>query len=305
MDQAGNPALPGDTSQVYAVVVNWNRPADTITCLESLASQQNVHLHVLVVDNGSTDGSAAQIQAAFPEVEMVRSPENLGYGPGANLGIRRALQAGAEYILLLNNDATIAQDALSQLLKYDQDGVGILAPLIYYAAPPDRIWSAGGDTHPLTLEKSSPYRNKTDPGGWPETIARDFIPGTAILVPGRVFEEIGIFDEQFRMYYDDADFCERIRRAGLSILVIPQAKAWHQVSASSGGSDSPNERYWMARSSVSFFRKFAAPWQWIAIIPYRLGSAFRTSFRLLRRGAYPAIAAYWRGLYDGLRRRPT
>lgn len=130
---------------------------------------------------------------------------------------------------------------------------------------------------------------------------KDFVTGCCMLVPTSVFTSIGLFDERFRMYYDDADFCHRVRLGGFRILLVKDAKAWHRVAASSSGKDTPNERYWMAKSSVLFFRKHATRLQSLLIFPYRTGSAIKTIFGLLIKGKMKSARAYLTGLWDGLR----
>jgi GT2 family glycosyltransferase len=112
--------------------------------------------------------------------------------------------------------------------------------------------------------------------------------------------EVGLFDERFFMYYEDFDLSLRAHQAGFKILLSPQAKVWHKVAVSSGGSDSPNERYWMARSSVLFFHKHVRGLRWLIVLPYRTGSAVKTVLRLMLRGRAESALAYLRGLRDGL-----
>jgi GT2 family glycosyltransferase len=171
--------------------------------------------------------------------------------------------------------------------------------MIYHAQPPDKIWSIGGNERQLLFEVTQYAQGEKDSGGWPTLIERDFVTGCCFLASRQTFEQIGLFDDNFSMYYEDLDFSRRVRSAGLRILVIPKAKAWHNVASSSGGRDTPNERYWMARSSVLFFRKHGRNWRMPLILFWRLGSAIRTSWRLYRSGNSAAIAAYWRGLKDG------
>jgi GT2 family glycosyltransferase len=107
-------------------------------------------------------------------------------------------------------------------------------------------------------------------------------------------------DEDFFVYHEEHDYCYRVGRAGYHLLLEPRAKVWHKVSLSSGGSDSSGARYWMAKNIWFFFRKHAAWWQWFFIIPWRAGSAFKTTVRLSRQRHWKALRAYWRGLRDGL-----
>ncbi|UCG25242.1 MAG: hypothetical protein JSW55_04375, partial [Chloroflexota bacterium] len=115
-----------------------------------------------------------------------------------------------------------------------------------------------------------------------------------------VFEQIDLYDERFFLYYEDADYSLRASRAGIGAAVATMARMWHSVSKSSGGSDTPRERYWMARSSVLYFYKNARMWQWPVIIVWRTLSAMRTSLRLLTKWRLDSLSAYWRGLRDGI-----
>lgn len=288
---------------IYAVTLNWNRPADTIACLQSLSTQTAEALHLVVVDNGSTDDSIAQIRASFPQIDLIVNSQNKGFACGMNVGIRHALAQGAEAVFVLNNDTILAEDAVVQLMAQCRPGVGLVAPLIYYADPDDVIWSVGGKIHPWTLEVTGDQRDVRDDGQFTAVQSRDFVPGCGMLLTRSALQNVGLFDEKFFMYYEDSDLCLRLRRAGYEILVTPHARMWHKVASSSGGSDSPNERYWMARSSMRYFSKHAHWYQIPIILFWRMGSAIRTSYRLLRRNQHEAFRAYWRGLWAGFRDR--
>jgi GT2 family glycosyltransferase len=121
-----------------------------------------------------------------------------------------------------------------------------------------------------------------------------------MLIKRVVFEQIGFFDERFFMYYEDSDFSLRVRKAGFRMLIVPKARMWHSVSQSSQGSNSPNERYWMGRSSVLFFRKHIHDWRWFLIIPWRVGSTMKTTFQLLRRQKSASAKAYLKGTWEGM-----
>jgi GT2 family glycosyltransferase len=299
---------PGFQSQqstplVYVVTVNWNRVADTLDCLSSIYNSTYSNLRVLVVDNGSSDGSPEKITQGFPMVEQIINPENLGFARGYNIGMKHAVDSGAEYVFIINNDATVAPDAITHLVQSSSPKNGILAPLVKYAEHPNMIWSSGGLTRSWTLEKHDPLYEKQDTGDWDHTLSRDFVTGCAMLLPSTTLTNVGYFDENFHMYYEDMDLCRRVRNAGLEIFVIPSAKVWHKIARSSGGLDTPNERYWMARSSVRFFRKHAESIQKPVIIFWRSLSALRTSIRLLTNNRSDALKAYWSGLRDGLREK--
>ena len=289
-----------NTPLIYAVTLNWNRGEDTLACVESLSKSTYPNLKILVVDNGSTDGSPQMLRERMPQVEQLVNTENLGFARGINSGLRFALEAAAEYIFILNNDTCVAEDCLSRLAENIRAENALAAPLIYYASQPEVVWSAGAKMNRWNLEIVDKWIGKPDPGNWPASLEQDFITGCGILFSRRTLEQVGLFDEGFRMYYEDADLSLRMRRAGVSIQVIPAAKMWHKVAMSSGGRDTPNERYWMARSSIRYFRKHARGIQIPIILFWRTGSAILTTFRLLSANKRPALQAYWRGLRDGL-----
>lgn len=286
--------------KVYIITLNWNRRDDTLAFLASCRELAYATYSTLLVDNGSTDDTLAAAAAAFPEVMQLANGANLGFAAGMNAGIRLAVAAGADYLLLANNDTTADPAMLAWLVTTaERHGAAITAPAIYYYDRPERIWWLGGRARPLLLEVR-PYH--APPRG-PAPFAVDFVTGCCMLISRACLEQVGLFDEGFFMYYEDADYCLRTRRAGLPILVEPRAAMFHKVAVSSGGSDSPGERRLTARSSLRFFRKHARPWQWALIGPYRAGSAARTLWRLLRRGRRDAAWAYLQGLWEGMRER--
>jgi hypothetical protein len=285
---------------VYAMTLSWNRQAETLACLRSMRQLRFANKRLLLVDNGSRDGTPESVGQTMPNVEIIVNERNRGFAAGCNRGIRHALRQGADYVLLLNNDTEIDQEALGHLIDLSDAGVGITAPKIYYADEPTRIWSVGGKRHPLTLEKTGDARGEIDRGQWEEVLERDYVVGCAMLLSQHLLTKVGLFDERFFMYYEDSDLCLRGRQAGFRILLAPQAHVWHKVATSSGGTDSPNERYWMARSSVLFFHKHVRGARWSIVLPYRTASAIKTTLRLLCNGKSQAARAYLRGLQDGL-----
>jgi len=287
---------------VYTVTLNWNRCDDTLRCVASLLRLTYTPMGVLVVDNGSTDGSSTAIAERFPQVEQVINRHNLGFAAGFNVGIRYALTHGAELVLVLNNDTWCEPLMLSLLVgAMDDPRIGAVSPVIYYGDRPNQIWSVGGNRHPLTLEWIDKRQGQRVTADWPAFLDRDYLVGCAILFRRALLEQVGLFDEGFFVYYEDSDISLRARRAGFRLGVVRDARMWHQVAASSGGSASPNERYWMGRSSVRFFRKHARSLRWLAVAPYRTGSALKTVAYLLLQGQSKSAWAYLRGLCDGLR----
>jgi len=284
---------------VYTQIVHWNTLNDTLECLESLTHQTYPNHKIIVIDNASTDGGAEIIEQQYPEVILLRNPRNLGATGGYNTGLRYALENRADYVFVLNNDTFLSPDVVQLLVKAcEPSDVGMVSPIIYYASEPDLVWSDGGGISPLTLDLvDKPRHGDVDK----DNNDRDFLNACAILVKRPMLENVGFFDELFFLYYDDMDFSLRARKAGFRLLLVPEAKVWHKVSATSGGKDSPRERYFMACSSVLYFRKHAQFWQWIFIIPWRIGSACKTLIRLLVNRKPQSAKGYLRGLMAGLK----
>ena len=283
---------------VYIIVVNWNLRQVTLDCLNSLMQLQYPNFRIVVVDNNSQDGSPQAIAKRFPDVEHILNNKNTGSTAGYNAGFRHALATGAQYAFLINNDTTIAPDCLDLLVDAcAPSDIGMVSPLVYYASAPDQVWSAGGMRNKLNLEVTGNHGR----GEVHQQIRdREFVTSCALLVKRDVLENVGLMDEVFFVYQEESDYCYRVRMAEYRILLVPQAKVWHKVSLSSGGSKSPFTRYSTAKNSVIFFRKHAQPWQWFFIIPWRAGSAIRATWQMVKTKNWPAFWAYWRGLKDGI-----
>ncbi len=285
---------------VLIYVLNWNQPDLTLDCVNSLLDQKgDIESKITIIDNGSADDSIEIFQKELPEtIAIISNQKNLGFQGGMNTGISDALQKDAEFILLLNNDTVADPYMLDNLVNRFPEDAGLVSPLMLYYDHPDRAWSIGGKINLVFLEITKPYQEFLP---IPEKILeRDFLPSCAWLIKRTVFETVGYLDERFfPIYYDDLDFCLRVRRAGFRIYLIPQAKLWHKVSLSVGGQYSPTERYLMARNSGYYFRKNMRCWQAPLIFLYRLGSAFLWTFRLIIKGNMTALKSYWKGFFEG------
>jgi len=248
------------TPLVEIIVLNWNGLSDTLDCLTSLQGLDYPNYGVIVVDNGSVDGSVEAIQAQFPAVTLIETGENLGYTGGNNAGLRYTLARGADYVLLLNNDTEVAPDSVSRLVDAAEadPSVGVAGPTIYYYDRPDVIWSAGGAidwrqgwTHMVGLDESDIGQL----GHEPREV--DFVTGCALLIKKAVLERVGLLDDRFFAYYEETEWCVRIARAGYRIIHVPQAKIWHKISPGAQ-SDSPVVHYYMTRNRLLFLKATGA-----------------------------------------------
>jgi GT2 family glycosyltransferase len=224
-------------SRVAIIVLTYNGLQDTRECLRSLQNLQDTPPTIYVVDNGSTDGTAEMIAREFQNsVVVIRNEKNLLYAGGNNVGIRRALQDNHEFILLLNNDTTVAPDFLTQLLRANEANPNaILVPKIYYASQPDRLWYAGGIANLARGRFMHRGIRERDMGQYDKLEPTDWATGCALFVPRSIFDKIGLLDENLGLYNEDVDFCLRAKSSNFSICYVPAAKVWHKISAAMGG----------------------------------------------------------------------
>jgi len=259
--------VPGP--RTYVVVLNWNGLADTRACLASLAPACDDATAVLVVDNGSTDGSPEILRREFPRIRVLETGANLLFAGGNNAGIRAALDDGAEAIMLLNNDTTVDPrflGAMTARLRSWPDA-GIVAPKILYHARPELIWYAGGEISAWTGTMRHRGIRERDDGRFDTPGETAYASGCCFLTTREVVERIGMLDERYHMYTEDADFCMRARRAGYRIVYEPGARVWHKVSVSAGGHLSAFKLRNKFISNFRFFARYAAWYQW-AVFPW-------------------------------------
>ncbi|MEM2990371.1 MAG: glycosyltransferase family 2 protein [Halobacteria archaeon] len=283
---------------VYVVVLNWNRKDDTIECVGSLLEMDYPNFRIVVVDNGSDDGSVEALKARFPALEVLVNSENLGYAAGNNVGIRFALQQGAEYVLILNNDTVVDQYLLTRLIEVGETNpqAGMLAPKIYLYGDKHRIASAGSKKRWFPPGRISIIGlGREDSMVYDREQEVEYASGCAMLVNRKVFEEVGMFDPTYFVYWEDYDFCKRVRKHGYKIIYVPTARMWHKVSTSTQG-DSWVKWYHIAKSTVHFYRKNVKAWH-LALPIYSVWVIMRE----LVLGNWGAIRPYIAGILDSLR----
>jgi GT2 family glycosyltransferase len=226
---------------LIAVVLNWNGGDDT---LEALASLDGVP--TICVDNGSTDGSDVRVAERFPEVELLRTGGNLGFAGGNNAGIRRALERGAEWVLLLNNDA-VAERGLGGALESAAEArpdAGLLACTIL-AADGRSVQFAGA-----SFNARLGYSGRVATNAPPDVRNVDRADGAALAVSRAAAENAGLLDESLFMYVEDVEWSLRVRAAGFAVVLVPDARVRHKGSGSTGGRASTTNLYYDTRNTI-------------------------------------------------------
>lgn len=245
---------------VAVVVLSWNGRDDTLECLRSLGELRWECLTAIVVDNGSTDGTLEAVRTGFPHVRAIRSEENVGFAEGNNIGIRTALEAGADYVLILNNDTVVDPGIVEALVAEARrrPDAGALCPLIRYADPPDRIWYAGARFDPRAVHngRHTGYGER-DTGQYGTVREVGRATGAAMLVPREVIERTGCFDGRLFIQVEDVEWSLRMRDFGYRVLFVPEAVVFHRVAMTSGGERAPVTAYYEMRNMLEVCARHA------------------------------------------------
>jgi GT2 family glycosyltransferase len=289
--------------QLSVILLNYNGARDTIDCVGSLRKSSFKDFEVVVVDNASSDDSVDLLKARCPDVTLLVNNRNLGFAGGSNIGIRHALKKGSEFLLLLNNDTTVDPDVLGILVKTMEENpqAAIVGGKIYYSDRPNVIWFAGGYFNANSGFGDHYGKSEEDRGQYNKVRECDFITGCCMLIRSEVCQKIGFLDQSYFLYYEDADFCTRARRAGYSVLYLPGAIIYHKISRATSW-DSPVYIYFNLRNKLFYLQRNSRPWKWLPHLPRLFYFYLRQFVRLvLKWHDLAATRAAWFGLVDGLR----
>jgi len=267
---------------VAVIVLNWNGLDDTRACAASLARMDYPAATVYLVDNASSDGSAAALASEFsgPPFVPIANAENLGFAGGNNAAVRRAREAGAAYVLLLNNDTVVAPDFLSRLMEAAQANprAGLIAPKILLHDEPNTLWYAGGALDwNMWPPFSQPGENEPDdtpaaaapprPTGW--------VSGCCVLARAEMIEQIGDLDTRYGYYCEDVDWSLRAQQGGWTLLYVPQSRVWHKIGRSTKKSGRHAGSFYEYRNPILAARRHKGRGGFFAALPVALRAGWR------------------------------
>ena len=285
---------PPNGAFVVVVILNWNNLPDTLECVESVLKSDYRRLAVWVVDNGSDENPTGPLGERFPSVRVIRLADNLGYSGGNNVGLKLAIDLAAQYVLLLNNDATVAPDTITRLVAaMEADSrIGMATPRVFrYDRPTEVYWDGGMVDWATGL---TPHSSADLPrsGG---ILCSEWLDGCCLFVRLAALHAVGLLDERYFLYYEDAEWTVRASRHGWVNAVILDASARHKVSRSTGSLSGPLASFYFPRNRYLLLRTHG---------PLRTHSAPRLFYALSAYGEYrlrqrsresrrAVLQAYW------------
>lgn len=294
--------MDNETPLVVVVIANWNLRKDLLECLGSLYETDYPRMHVIVVDNNSSDDSVAYVEQQFPQTQLIKRTENGGYAVALNDGIRAGAVLDPEFYFILNNDTLVPADTLGKLVEVLlSDGqIAIAAPKIIYHDHPKKIFSLGDHIYPWLPLPVRVGRKAYDRPAYSKTMEFDYLFGCALLIRTESLKQVGLFDTSFFMYYEDADICRRMRDKGWKNVRVGAAVIRHKASLSS--KLVPEKMvYLKARNRSWFYRRYRhGPCQACTFLALFFGS-LKTVLTYMFTGKSAQIRPYITGAIDGLK----
>ncbi|MEM7129583.1 MAG: glycosyltransferase family 2 protein [Chloroflexota bacterium] len=262
---------------VAIILLNWHSYIDTSECLNSLCKSTYQNRTIIVVDNGSRDDSADQLENEFSEISLLRTGENLGFAAGNNVGITHAIEQGADYFLLLNNDTLVSPGFLEPAIDYAENSpnVGLVGGKIYFAQPSTLIWDAGGRIDWLRGHGKREGTRLIDTGLYEDVRQTTFVTGCMMLIKRSVIDRVGLLPEEYFFGVEEWDYSVQVSRAGFKLAYIPEFKIWHKVGQAHNDL-SPKYVYSYMRGRMLFMRRNAPRyWYLVWLLSMRLQSYYK------------------------------
>lgn len=288
-------------ARVGIVIPNWNGREVLQDCLRSISALRYPRAQVIVVDNGSTDGSTEMLGRDYPNVLRIENSVNLGFAAGNNQGIRLALDRGDDYVLVLNNDTILHPDCLTLLVERAQSDsqIAAISPKIYFAQPSNRLWFAGGTFNYWTGRNGHVGYKKSDNGAWDTAGEMEFISGCALLASRNAWRNIGCFDELLFVYSEDVDWSLRARKAGFKLFYEPRAVVWHRESFSIQRNRwQASQLYYNTRNPMVVMWKQGRWWHWATFLPHHAALSCKRILQALLRRDWTSIVKIIEGIRD-------
>lgn len=290
--------------RIHVLILHWGDPKITAACLRSMQSVTTPDMEVVVIDNGTPDRGGRILERQFPEFTHIRSETNLGFAAGNNLGLRRAIEHGADFALLLNNDTEVEPQFLEPMLDEMRllPNTGLINPKILYAEPKGKIWSSHCEHSLWTGVTRFIDRYQPDVASDINSLEMTFATGCALLISRAVLETVGLLDDGLFMYAEDLDYSIRVRTAGFKIRNVRASRIIHHEPVQRKKTvPDPFRLHLTTRNLVKVELRHAKPWHHLTFWPwFLLRWMLYLSLKNIRLGFWGDAAAMWRGLWDGI-----
>lgn len=288
--------------RVAAIVVNFNGKEITRQAVASLRRMTYPRFDLVVVDNGSTDGSKEALAAELPDLRQERIEVNRGSSAGYAYGFAWAFDHGYDYVLLLNNDIEVEPDLLDELVRAAERDprIGCVGPKCLFHGDRERLWSAGGVLRFRNAVTSERGYGEIDRGQFDADAEVDYVNGCAILIRRAAAEAAGGWDPVYFICVDDADFCTRAKAKGFRCVYAHRAVLYHMVAYTTGGYGAARNFQW-GKSTAIYVKRYANPWQWLSFLAFTVAAFPVAWLRELLRGNQAAAVAKLKGIRAGLR----
>lgn len=281
---------------VSIITVNYNQAKVTCALIESLNKITYPNFEILVIDNASPTDDPSIIKARYPNIVFIQNPINYGFAAGNNFGL---MGAKGEYVLLLNNDIEVPPDFMEPLVNklMNDPSIGAVSPLIKFYYDPDTIQYAGyTPINYITMRNFALGYRQKDVGQFKEDYETAYAHGAAMMVPMEVVKKVGLMSYIFFLYYEEADWCARIKEAGYTIHFVHNSSVYHKESISTGKL-SALKIYYLNRNRIVFMRRNVEGKLFYAGIAYQLLVAIpKNAFKYLLKGKIKLFHAYYRAI---------
>jgi len=294
------------TPTVWVVIVTWNRADAVISCLISLNALTYPNFKVVVVDNGSTDGTVQKLRDIFPSLDIIANSRNQGYTGGNNAGIEHALRHGAAYVLIINNDTRVHPRLIDELVAVAESDprIAVVGGKALWAHQPRRIWAAWCELTYGPMLTRVYGRDAIDSPFYQQVRDVGQVVGCGYMWRREALEDVGLLDTSFFGYHEDVDWCYRARCNGWRVVYAGNAIIYHTGSLSTDSQfrESMPMMYFLGRNAVLFTKKHSNPWR-LAQITF--AAALGSLHRVWRGqpGAARGERLFWQGFRDGLANR--
>lgn len=292
---------------ISIIIINWNGYEVTSACLKSLHLIDYTNFNIILVDNGSTDGSAEKLYQDFPTISHLKLSKNLGFTGGNNAGFALAkVKFNPDYYLMLNNDTVVKPDFLPRMIQPFSDSlVFATVPKIFYFEPDNTLWFAGGHISTLTGIGKAWGANCVDKGQHDREREINYMNGCCALVSAKCIESVGTLDDIYFANTEDVDYSLRIVKSGHKIVYVPTAVIFHKVNYSF----KKNKGQWFAfylstRNKILLHRKYASPLKSLLfVVAFGLRWVIYLTLKLSFKGDFKSVKSLYIGLADGITSR--